>query len=212
MSSNSVSQPRVTLSIRKNKKQTSSRIRWKDELEEKFLSVVDELGPEATPAKILQEMRVEGLTRGQVSSHLQQHRRLIGFFPLKHPADEPRNSCPVSTEGGKQITGSNQMMLGASSWSDGLPVQSFTEELTPWERKVYSEQMCAPGKATSSFQEVGSDASALQWVDLSTVYTSSHLLEQKSSDTKHNPVIKQPNLVYTSNDFVCGSLPANLCR
>lgn len=50
---------------------------WFGELEKKFLETIQELEEEgrvATPANILREMQIPGLTRAQVASHLQKYR------------------------------------------------------------------------------------------------------------------------------------------
>lgn len=54
------------------------RITWTDELHKEFLRAVDIIGVEqAVPMAILKMMRVDGLTREQVASHLQKHRTTL---------------------------------------------------------------------------------------------------------------------------------------
>jgi SHAQKYF class myb-like DNA-binding protein len=48
---------------------------WTLDLQYSFLQALDKLGTSATPAKILQQMNVPGLTRENVASHLQKYRK-----------------------------------------------------------------------------------------------------------------------------------------
>ncbi|KAI3783919.1 hypothetical protein L1987_43010 [Smallanthus sonchifolius] len=55
-----------------------TKIIWTKGLRKKFLKAIGKLGIDnATPKKILELMKVDGLTRDQVSSHLQKHRILL---------------------------------------------------------------------------------------------------------------------------------------
>lgn len=63
-----------------------ARVNWSAPLHQKFVMAVNELGiDQAAPKKILDKMDVAGLTREQVSSHLQKYRlylkRLSGVTP-----------------------------------------------------------------------------------------------------------------------------------
>ncbi|XP_039057357.1 two-component response regulator-like APRR2 [Hibiscus syriacus] len=51
------------------------KVDWTTELHKKFVQAVDQLGiDQAIPSRILELMKVEGLTRHNVASHLQKHR------------------------------------------------------------------------------------------------------------------------------------------
>ncbi|KAI3705816.1 hypothetical protein L1987_76060 [Smallanthus sonchifolius] len=55
-----------------------TKIIWTKGLRKKFLKAIGKIGIDnATPKKILEVMKVDGLTRDQVSSHLQKHRILL---------------------------------------------------------------------------------------------------------------------------------------
>ena len=69
----------VDCSTKIAKKSKPARVRrkrlvWSEEMENQFIKSVNKLGVFATPTTILLDMNFPGLTRGQVSSHLQQHR------------------------------------------------------------------------------------------------------------------------------------------
>ena len=55
---------------------TKERCIWTDELHEKFLAAMDSIGIElmARPMEILEHMKVPGLTKRHVKSHLQKYR------------------------------------------------------------------------------------------------------------------------------------------
>ena len=61
----------ISQDVYKNSKRT---LIWTGQIELLFLATVHKLGEDATPSTILREMNVQGLTRGQVSSHLQKYR------------------------------------------------------------------------------------------------------------------------------------------
>ena len=56
------------------KRAKRKRLVWSEEMERRFVDSISKLGAFATPTTILEDMKFPGLTRGQVSSHLQQHR------------------------------------------------------------------------------------------------------------------------------------------
>lgn len=56
---------------------TRKYIIWTEPLHEKFLDALSILGSDATPARILKEMNIPGLTRENVSSHLQKFRKKL---------------------------------------------------------------------------------------------------------------------------------------
>ena len=69
----------------------NNRIVWNNEMHERFLHALCILGDDASPSKILRKMNVRGLTRLQVSSHYQKHRktikRAIFNFSLEEASD-----------------------------------------------------------------------------------------------------------------------------
>lgn len=77
------------------------KVDWTPELHKKFVQAVDQLGvDQAIPSKILELMKVEGLTRHNVASHLQKyrmHRRHILPKEDDHRWSHPRE--PVQQRG-----------------------------------------------------------------------------------------------------------------
>merc|ERR1712217_143093 len=53
----------------------TNRLIWDEHLHNRFVQVVESLGQNAIPSKILKEMKTIGLTRTNISSHLQKYRR-----------------------------------------------------------------------------------------------------------------------------------------
>lgn len=64
------------------------RLKWTPELSELFRRAVEKLGPSAVPSAILEEMGVKGLTRGNISSHLQKYRMETKQLQLQRQAEE----------------------------------------------------------------------------------------------------------------------------
>ncbi|XAR54846.1 hypothetical protein NMG60_11030156 [Bertholletia excelsa] len=86
---NSTKIPRLQSSrgIKANKKKM--KVDWTPELHKKFVKAVEKLGVnQAIPSRILELMKVEGLTRHNVASHLQKYR-----FQQRHilPKEDSRN-------------------------------------------------------------------------------------------------------------------------
>ncbi|CAI9759495.1 unnamed protein product [Fraxinus pennsylvanica] len=94
---NKASTIRDSCGTKANKK---SKVDWTPELHKKFVQAVEQLGvDQAIPSRILEIMKVEGLTRHNIASHLQKyrmHRRHI--LPKEddrrwpHPRDSARKS------------------------------------------------------------------------------------------------------------------------
>ncbi|CAN6486390.1 unnamed protein product [Victoria cruziana] len=77
--------PPVTSSMKASKKKT--KVDWTPELHRRFIQAVEQLGIEqAIPSKILELMKVDGLTRHNVASHLQKYR--LHRRHTFHKADE----------------------------------------------------------------------------------------------------------------------------
>jgi SHAQKYF class myb-like DNA-binding protein len=64
------------------------RLKWTSELSDLFAKAVEKLGPGAVPSAILEEMGVQGLTRGNISSHLQKYRLEARQKQLQKQAEE----------------------------------------------------------------------------------------------------------------------------
>ena len=83
-------------------KQFISRLEWTEELHRLFVASINALGPTATPVTILEEMKVEGVTRENVASHLQKYRKKMRQNlppehdqPPPHPHPHPHTEVPV---------------------------------------------------------------------------------------------------------------------
>ncbi|PNY13916.1 two-component response regulator APRR2-like protein [Trifolium pratense] len=72
-SPNETSGPKDSCEIKANRKKM--KVDWTPELHKKFVKAVEQLGiDQAIPSRILELMKVEGLTRHNVASHLQKYR------------------------------------------------------------------------------------------------------------------------------------------
>ncbi|KAK4363352.1 hypothetical protein RND71_018593 [Anisodus tanguticus] len=72
----------------KSNKQKMKKVEWTPELHNKFVEAVEQLGvDQAVPSRILKFMRVEGLTRQNIASHLQLHADVWGYpvMPTSYP-------------------------------------------------------------------------------------------------------------------------------
>lgn len=100
-----------------------SRMVWSLHLHKRFLAAVNKINlDKAVPTTILQEMRVEGVTRENVASHLQKHRGM-----LKKEKDEEERSLLVQALAEK--------MTGASSThvpvTEEMVINAVKEESRP---------------------------------------------------------------------------------
>jgi SHAQKYF class myb-like DNA-binding protein len=82
----SVTQERPTLF-----RTSQLRLIWSQDLERKFQEALALCNP-PTPKAILKFMNIPGLTRENVSSHLQKHRMRGGFIPSVSPSSSPSTS------------------------------------------------------------------------------------------------------------------------
>ncbi|GAB2269666.1 hypothetical protein Dimus_004588 [Dionaea muscipula] len=81
--------------------QKKPRVIWSKDLHEKFVSAVEELGKDkAFPKKILDLMKVEGLTRENVASHLQKYRI---FLKKLNNGSSPQMNNMANTLGGREL-------------------------------------------------------------------------------------------------------------
>ncbi|CAH8331901.1 unnamed protein product [Eruca vesicaria subsp. sativa] len=124
--SRTVRQDNFGQSINK-KKETSfkkPRILWTGDLQQKFLDAIVLLGgpKKATPKGILrclQDMKIEGLTQKNVSSHLQKYRQTIEKNPIpqQYPETGWSSFCKPSP-----FLGMNNGFIAPSSYMNGPPI------------------------------------------------------------------------------------------
>ncbi|KAL4574483.1 hypothetical protein LXL04_021315 [Taraxacum kok-saghyz] len=102
----------------KQRKDTKKRITWTGDLHRKFVEAINLLGKEkAYPTTILDVMKVPGLTRSQVSSHLQKyqdHKKNI-----KNPTLVPQNQRGSSSRKVKNLCG--QSTVSDQNYASILP-------------------------------------------------------------------------------------------
>eukprot|EP01102_Stenamoeba_stenopodia_P008578 TRINITY_DN247_c0_g1_i1.p1 TRINITY_DN247_c0_g1~~TRINITY_DN247_c0_g1_i1.p1 ORF type:complete len:283 (-),score=34.47 TRINITY_DN247_c0_g1_i1:78-926(-) len=95
------------------------RFHWTSELHITFLKVLRKLGRRATPARILKELYIPGLTREQVSSHLQRvkskDRSFLSIEPLELTFQDETSKVISSTLGGYNVPSSSKSSLSSSS-------------------------------------------------------------------------------------------------
>uniref|UniRef100_A0A0C9RV56 TSA: Wollemia nobilis Ref_Wollemi_Transcript_11459_2238 transcribed RNA sequence n=1 Tax=Wollemia nobilis TaxID=56998 RepID=A0A0C9RV56_9CONI len=94
-----------------------ARVHWTAQLHHQFVKAVNQLHiDKAVPKKILEIMKVQGLTRENVASHLQKYRlylrRLNGIIP------EPRPVASFQAAGGGRAGGSMQIRQGGRQEKD----------------------------------------------------------------------------------------------
>ena len=98
LSKESQSTPRIF--AEKLKITPSKRIVWNEQIQNRFVVVLEKLGKNSVPSVILNHMNVEGLTRDQVSSHLQKYRSKLKkqTTPLITPtcSAPPTNKLKIS--------------------------------------------------------------------------------------------------------------------
>ncbi|KAJ7531900.1 hypothetical protein O6H91_14G063800 [Diphasiastrum complanatum] len=99
-----------------------ARVVWSSELHKKFVNAVNQLGIDTVPKSIMEIMRIQGLTRENVASHLQKYRlglkRLCGIRVERLPVA----SFQASENG--QCGGKMQIQSGGSVSASGSNVSS----------------------------------------------------------------------------------------
>ncbi|CAN8269217.1 unnamed protein product [Cochlearia groenlandica] len=110
------------------------RFVWDDELHQKFLAAVNQLGgfEKAVPKKIFELMNVPGLTRKHVASHLQKCRtylrRLGGVSQSQHQGNIDNSFVMGQDASFDPLSALNEFDLQELAGSPGqLPAQSFSQ-------------------------------------------------------------------------------------
>lgn len=138
--------PHSSSGTKSNKKKL--KVDWTPELHKKFVQAVEQLGiDQAIPSRILDLMKVEGLTRHNVASHLQKyrmHRRqlLPKEVERRWPHPQPRDSVQRSYYPHKPIMTfppyhSNHVAPGGQFCPGWLPPASCPNGLQVWGSPYY---------------------------------------------------------------------------
>ncbi|XP_022982579.1 myb family transcription factor PHL5-like isoform X3 [Cucurbita maxima] len=106
------------------------RIKWTEELHQKFMNCVDQLGgtQKATPKQLLHLMKTEGLTLIHIKSHLQKCRisqHIRDFSKAGKPERKTDKELMLANQNrGKQLVESARQLLAThSSLNEQLEVQ-----------------------------------------------------------------------------------------
>ncbi|XP_055821113.1 two-component response regulator-like APRR2 isoform X1 [Solanum dulcamara] len=140
------SDPHSSSGTKSNKKKM--KVDWTPELHKKFVQAVEQLGiDQAIPSRILDLMKVEGLTRHNVASHLQKYRMqrrqiLPKEVERRWPHPQPRDSVQRSYYPHKPIMmfpqyHSNHVAPGGQFYPAWVPPASCPNGLQVWGSPYY---------------------------------------------------------------------------
>eukprot|EP01102_Stenamoeba_stenopodia_P001022 TRINITY_DN10919_c0_g1_i1.p1 TRINITY_DN10919_c0_g1~~TRINITY_DN10919_c0_g1_i1.p1 ORF type:complete len:428 (+),score=43.71 TRINITY_DN10919_c0_g1_i1:149-1432(+) len=90
---------------------------WTDELQQIFLQAVAACDKKVSPKRVLHHMNVEGLTRANVASHLQKHRKRIERESAGHSGQTAQEYVDDSSDEEKPKTGSGTSHQSSASGS-----------------------------------------------------------------------------------------------
>ncbi|CAN4078145.1 unnamed protein product [Withania somnifera] len=138
--------PHSSSGTKSNKKKM--KVDWTPELHKKFVQAVEQLGiDQAIPSRILDVMKVEGLTRHNIASHLQKyrmHRRQILQKEVERrwPHPQPRESVQRSYYPHKPIMtfppyNSNHVAPAGQLYPAWVPPASYPNGLQVWGSPYY---------------------------------------------------------------------------
>ncbi|XP_052170970.1 two-component response regulator-like APRR2 [Diospyros lotus] len=143
------------------------KVDWTPELHKKFVQAVEQLGVgKAIPSRILELMKVEGLTRHNVASHLQKYRmQRRHILPREedrrwpHPRDpSQRNYYPHKPVMAFPPYYSNPTFPAAQVSSAWGPPGSYLTGLQTWSPTFYSPWQPAQNWHWKPYQEMNADA------------------------------------------------------
>ncbi|GAB2289123.1 hypothetical protein Dimus_023425 [Dionaea muscipula] len=136
------------------------RITWTKYLHDKFVSAVEQLGPDkAFPKKILELMKVEGLTRENVASHLQKYRLFLK--KLNDGSSPPMNNYMANSLGGRDIGVNRNSLVGLGKIRAAAGAGGLTSSYQPGgmlgrlNTASGHVDLRAAGRLTSSYQPGG---------------------------------------------------------
>ncbi|KAJ1396029.1 SANT/Myb domain [Sesbania bispinosa] len=121
---------------------SKTRIRWTNDLHEKFVECVNRLGgvEKATPKAILKMMDSDGLTIFHVKSHLQKY-RIAKFMPdpaqvISFTSHTKPKKCPVSGKSDKRIHTEDVQPLGVKT---GLQIREALQLQLDAQRRLHEQ-------------------------------------------------------------------------
>ncbi|KAK4364540.1 hypothetical protein RND71_015898 [Anisodus tanguticus] len=138
--------PHSSSGTKTNKKKL--KVDWTPELHKKFVQAVEQLGiDQAIPSRILELMKVEGLTRHNIASHLQKYRMnrrqiLPKEVERRWPHPQPRDSVQRSYYPHKPIMTfppyhSNHVAPAGQLYPAWVPPASYPNGLQVWGSPYY---------------------------------------------------------------------------
>ncbi|XP_016571225.2 two-component response regulator-like APRR2 isoform X1 [Capsicum annuum] len=138
--------PHSSSGTKSNKKKV--KVDWTPELHKKFVQAVEQLGiDQAIPSRILDVMKVEGLTRHNIASHLQKyrmHRRQIlpREVERRWPHPQPRDSVQRNYYPHKPVMTfppyhSNHVAPAGQCYPAWVPPASYPNGLQVWGSPYY---------------------------------------------------------------------------
>ncbi|CAH8299591.1 unnamed protein product [Eruca vesicaria subsp. sativa] len=131
------------------------RVVWDIELRKKFLDAVEDLGPDAVPKKILERMNVVGMTRENVASHLQKHRK-----KTQKEKDDEKNQSLLSPQGGMYSgEGSNKFYRGSNIQFSTQHISNIPQPLRHHQSLIYNEEEAEVSNLASLFTQGSEDMS-----------------------------------------------------
>ncbi|KAJ6836357.1 protein PHOSPHATE STARVATION RESPONSE 1-like isoform X1 [Iris pallida] len=115
---------------------SKTRIRWTQDLHEKFVESVNRLGgaEKATPKGILKQMHSEGLTIYHVKSHLQKY-RIAKYMPETSIGKSERSTSSASSSEAEQLDPNTGMQI-TEALRIQLEVQKHLHEQLEVQRKL----------------------------------------------------------------------------
>ncbi|CAI9302399.1 unnamed protein product [Lactuca saligna] len=160
-------------------KTKKNKIIWTPDLHKKFLEAIEKIGvEEAVPKKILGLMKVDGLTRDHIASHLQKYR-----IYLKKIADA-NNHVQIASK--PSLLESS--MINEDSWRNSSLIPNQQKNFTPY--SGMHEMMNPPLLDTSSFSFPILEASSSNPITSSQV-AHSHALPNQGYSMQASTMLQQ---------------------
>ncbi|XP_065878245.1 two-component response regulator-like APRR2 isoform X3 [Euphorbia lathyris] len=106
-----------------------TKVDWTPELHKKFVQAVEQLGvDQAIPSRILELMKVEGLTRHNVASHLQMQADAWGCPVMPPPPQNPYFPPPQNVMGFHNSSSANDIWNAPQNPFDQHPAQEVIDK------------------------------------------------------------------------------------
>lgn len=153
---------------------SKTRIRWTQDLHEKFVESVNRLGgaEKATPKGILKQMNSEGLTIYHVKSHLQKY-RIAKYMPETSVGKSERSTSSASSGEAEQLDPNTGMQI-TEALRIQLEVQKHLHEQLEVQRKLQMRIEEQGRKLQKMFEE--------QLKTEANIFKSGNVLDSENSD------------------------------